>query len=220
MKSLMIRRRLFLLPLLLPAGFAARAASQQLVAPPPQAAYESATIPAPVGVQNAGGYPAATVGDRYAVPATFETSLAPRYPAVPAVQTSAASGHVHLVTAEIPSAAENIPQPPAAGPAIPLTPTSVFRLEELVGIATTYNPILQREQARIDDAKGERVQAGLYENPTMFTNNPQIWAGQSSFVNFGFKQNVIVKGKRQIDRAAADQLVRAARPPLRWSGPS
>lgn len=89
-------------------------------------------------------------------------------------------------------------------------PTGSFRLDELVGMAITHNPILRRAMAEIEEAKGERVQAGLYPNPAMETNNPEVFAGQTSFVNFGFQQFIVVKGKLRLEKAAADQLVRAS----------
>jgi Outer membrane protein len=87
-------------------------------------------------------------------------------------------------------------------------PAGKFSLRELSDIALQTNPILERALSDIESAKGERVQAALYPNPRFETNNPEIWSGQNSFVNFGFQQDIVVKGKIRADKAAADQLVR------------
>lgn len=87
-------------------------------------------------------------------------------------------------------------------------PSGKFSLRQLSDIALQINPILDRALSDIEAAKGERVQAALYPNPRMETNNPEIFAGQSSSVNFGFQQDIVVKGKIRADKAAADQLVR------------
>jgi cobalt-zinc-cadmium efflux system outer membrane protein len=83
-----------------------------------------------------------------------------------------------------------------------------FTLRELSDIALQVNPILERSLSDIEAAKGERVQASLYPNPAFETNNPEIFAGQNSSVNFGFQQDIVVKGKMRAAKAAADQLVR------------
>jgi cobalt-zinc-cadmium efflux system outer membrane protein len=108
-------------------------------------------------------------------------------------------------TPPAPQAQTPSPQPPAV-PSVEVP--GRFDLTQLVGLATSYNPILRREEAVIEAAKGERVQAGLYPNPAMETNNPEVFAGQNSFVNFGFAQTIVVKGKLRMEKAAADQLVR------------
>jgi cobalt-zinc-cadmium efflux system outer membrane protein len=105
-----------------------------------------------------------------------------------------------------PEEAEVVMNPPAE-PSAPSEPGK-FSLRQLTEIALQANPILERSLSDIDAAKGERVQAGLYKNPTFETNNPEIFAGQQSSVNFGFQQDIIVKGKMRMEKAAADQLVR------------
>ena len=90
----------------------------------------------------------------------------------------------------------------------PRNPSGRFSLRELSDIALQVNPILDRALSDIEAAKGERVQASLYPNPAFETNNPEIFAGQNSSVNFGFQQDIVVKGKMRAAKAAADQLVR------------
>jgi cobalt-zinc-cadmium efflux system outer membrane protein len=83
-------------------------------------------------------------------------------------------------------------------------------LEQLTAITEDNNPKIQGALAEIDSNKGGRIQAGLLPNPRMETNNPEIWSGQDSQVNFGFQQDWITKGKLRLDKAAADQKVRVA----------
>lgn len=114
---------------------------------------------------------------------------------------------------------EEMPPPQPVGPPMPppeVVPVPVpqrsqsyFTLDQLTQIAERQNPILERSDAEIEMAMGERVQAALYPNPRFETNNPEIWAGQNSFVNFGFQQDLVTKGKIRLDKAAADQLVRS-----------
>ncbi|MCE9603326.1 MAG: TolC family protein [Planctomycetia bacterium] len=182
-----------------PALFAPPAPPFESVAPAADHAVQQA-VHNPAGYPGA-GYQRATVGDRYADTVGYQYGR-PTGDVVPAVA---------LVNARREAPAEAVPlsqAPSFGGPAVPILPPTTFRLDDLVGIAIEQNPILRREQARIDGAKGDRVQAGLYENPIMFTNNPEIWAGQSTFVNFGFKQKIAVKGKMRLEKAAADQAVR------------
>lgn len=106
------------------------------------------------------------------------------------------------VPARVPAAREAAPAPAAPDQTLPIS------LQQLVVYAESTNPILLKAQSEIEAAKGERVQAGLYPNPRMETNNPEIWSGQESYVNFGFQQDIVVKGKLRMEKAAADQLVR------------
>jgi outer membrane protein TolC len=100
-----------------------------------------------------------------------------------------------------------LPAPrPAAGPAVP----GVHDLNSLTTIVHRRHPALVRAHAEIAVAKGARVQAGLYPNPSFETNNPEYWAGRVGQVNFGFQQDVITKGKMRLEKAAADQSVRKA----------
>ncbi len=83
-----------------------------------------------------------------------------------------------------------------------------FTLSQAVSLAMQYNPIMQRSVARIDSAQGDALQAGLYPNPRFDTNNPQVFAGKSTSLNYGFIQELPVKGKLRLDKAAANQVVR------------
>lgn len=97
---------------------------------------------------------------------------------------------------------------------LPLDPESdsshsvrTWTLAELQAIADTIHPMLQRDRARIDSARGGALQAGLYPNPRFDTNNPQVFNGQNSLFNAGIQQEFVVKGKKRLDRAAAVKVV-------------
>jgi cobalt-zinc-cadmium efflux system outer membrane protein len=84
-----------------------------------------------------------------------------------------------------------------------------FTLRELSNLALQANPILERSLSEIEAAKGQRIQAGLYPNPTFDTNTPELFGGQNSAVNVAFLQEINVKGKLRLEKAAADQAVRS-----------
>jgi cobalt-zinc-cadmium efflux system outer membrane protein len=201
-------RRLRSIPIFLTLAIApATTLPQRLAAQPPE------LLPAPAAMPGTGNpflregeRARGQVDGRYAVPVAYEayTTSATVVPAVPIERENAVEPG-----STMPPAPQPIAQPVAEISALTPLPTGgKFGLDRLVELATTSNPILDRERARVEAAKGGRVQAGLYENPIMFTNNPEVFSGQFSFVNVGFKQNVVVKGKKRLDRAAADQGVR------------
>ena len=82
-----------------------------------------------------------------------------------------------------------------------------WTLPELEAIANTSHPLLQRDLSRIDSARGDALQAGLYPNPRFDTNNPQVFAGQNSTFNAGVQQEFVVMGKKRLDRAAGVKVV-------------
>jgi cobalt-zinc-cadmium efflux system outer membrane protein len=106
--------------------------------------------------------------------------------------------------------------PPTGAEELPAVPPGyeirrverVFNLRSLSDLAMVQHPILQRAGAEIESAKGDRVQAALYPNPRFETNNPAVFAGRTSQMNFGFQQDMVTKGKIRLEKAAADQQVR------------
>jgi cobalt-zinc-cadmium efflux system outer membrane protein len=105
----------------------------------------------------------------------------------------------------------------AADEAAPLPPAAVIQaqggqydLQQLTDLAAQNNPLLRRDLARIESARGLAVQAGLYPNPRFDTGNPQQLAGVSSVYNGGFIQPIVTKGKLKLDTQAALQAVRQA----------
>ena len=82
-----------------------------------------------------------------------------------------------------------------------------YTLEELTSLADEFNPILTRDQAQIDFARGQALQASLYPNPVFDPLNPQVFAGRNSQFAAGATQQIVVKGKKQLDTAAAQKVV-------------
>jgi cobalt-zinc-cadmium efflux system outer membrane protein len=96
-------------------------------------------------------------------------------------------------------------EPDADANADPAAPAEQkMTLEYLTRLVLESHPLLQRDQARITSAAGQALQAGLYPNPTFDTNNPQVFNGPlGTALNVGFQQELVVKGKLRLDRAAA-----------------
>jgi outer membrane protein, heavy metal efflux system len=124
-----------------------------------------------------------------------------------------------------PAAALTLPAPaaapPAATPALPAlaavapiatatAPDRPLSLAELEQLAQATNPILIRDRARVESARGQALQASLYPNPQFSSNNPETFAGRNSAFNVGIAQEVVVMGKRRLDTAAAEEAVRQA----------
>jgi cobalt-zinc-cadmium efflux system outer membrane protein len=80
-------------------------------------------------------------------------------------------------------------------------------LEEL---ADRVNPMLRRDQAAVESARGLAVQAALLPNPQWNTNNPWVINGRGTLLNAGFQQEIPVMGKKRLDKAAADEATRQA----------
>jgi cobalt-zinc-cadmium efflux system outer membrane protein len=85
---------------------------------------------------------------------------------------------------------------------------NVWALPQVELTSLQFNPIVRRSVARIVSAEGDAQQSSLYPNPRWDTNNPNVFAGHQSSYNAGFMQAIVVKGKKRLDRAAADQTVR------------
>lgn len=86
--------------------------------------------------------------------------------------------------------------------------TEPLTLQRLEDLADSYNPILPRDRAQIDAARGTATQAGMWKNPRFDTNNPQVFNGRTTLLNVGFQQEVPVMGKTRLDQAAANEVVR------------
>jgi outer membrane protein, heavy metal efflux system len=112
--------------------------------------------------------------------------------------------------------------PPLAPPPSPPIPPNMARLsnrptigdwslDQLTTLALQNNPVMRRARARIEAAAGIAQQAGIWSNPRWDTNNPQILGvGRLNQYNAGFQMEIPVKGKKRLDRSAAEQLVREA----------
>jgi len=101
-----------------------------------------------------------------------------------------------------------VAKPSDAAPAVdPLPEPTLADLEDLTD---RVNPILRRDRAQIEAARGNAVQAGLFPNPHFDTNNPQVINGRQSLLNAGFQQEIPVMGKKKLDESAANEGTRQA----------
>ncbi|HEY1603912.1 MAG TPA: TolC family protein [Pirellulales bacterium] len=108
---------------------------------------------------------------------------------------------------------EVVPRPVQSGQGVSIAAPegASLTLDQASELAVRNNPILVRARAQIDSKMGIAIQAGIPPNPRYDTNNPQVFAGGQSQYNAGFCQEVPVKGKLRLDRAAAMQDVEQAR---------
>lgn len=113
-----------------------------------------------------------------------------------------------------PLAAQERPPVPPAPPAegafepIPNDAQAGYSLDQLVQLAEENNPLLRRDLARIDSARGAAVQAGLYPNPRIDSTNPNQFNGSATQVSTGYLQTIVTGGKLGLDRAAALEVAR------------
>ena len=93
---------------------------------------------------------------------------------------------------------------------IPPAPAAVpLKLEDCVALAMTSHPRLIEARARIDEAHGLAIQAGLYPNPRLDGGSPQVLGGRAASVyNEGVTQEIVVAGKLKLNRAAAVEATR------------
>jgi outer membrane protein, heavy metal efflux system len=126
--------------------------------------------------------------------------------ATPTTAPAASPLFAELASAQAPVA----PAPLATPPATPVGTADRLDLDRLEQLAQTHNPILQRDLARVEAARGQVIQAGLYPNPRFEPPNPQVLNGRSTLLNVGIQQEIVTKGKLSLDTAAADEAVRQA----------
>lgn len=93
----------------------------------------------------------------------------------------------------------------------PATETMVApaELAEFIGIAEGTNPSLTSASAAIAAAQGIALQQGLYPNPRLDVFSPQL-AGSESQYSAQIAQEIVVKGKLRLQRAAAMREVSQA----------
>src|SRR5580704_58043 len=85
-----------------------------------------------------------------------------------------------------------------------------FTLDRATGLALANSPLLRQSRARIDQAQGLALQAGLYPNPQENSGNPNQLGGNNSFYSVGVQQEIPRAGKLQLNRSAAQEAVRQA----------
>ena len=109
-------------------------------------------------------------------------------------------------TLPMPTRAEPIPAPPP----VPNSPGSLRTLVEFEQLAMNYHPLLRVARARIGEAQGQAIQAGLLPNPQQNSGNPVQLGGRNSTYSAGLLQEVPTAGKLRLDVAAARQAIRQA----------
>lgn len=100
--------------------------------------------------------------------------------------------------------------------AVPPSPDEVslskMTLEQCVTLALGNHPRLSEYDARIAEAQGNAVQAGLYPNPRIDSGNPQtIGNNKTGIYTIGLTQEVIRGGKLKLQQAAATEAAHQAR---------
>jgi len=93
---------------------------------------------------------------------------------------------------------------------VPEAGMQIYTLEEFISIAESTNPRLADAAAGISSADGDALQAGLYPNPRLDVFSPQL-AGSESQYSAQIAQEIVVKGKLQLQRDAALRGVQQAR---------
>ena len=102
------------------------------------------------------------------------------------------------------SAEDADPIPPSPVQQAPAEVKSTINLDECVALALASHPRLSEFTARIAEAHGSAVQAGLYPNPRVDSGNPQvIGPTRTGVYSIGLTQEVVRGGKLKLDRAAA-----------------
>lgn len=116
--------------------------------------------------------------------------------------------------AETADAVPPAPDQHAAGEQIPAAEPYVgpkLDLDQCVSLALLTHPRLIESDARISEARGEAVQAGLYPNPRVDSGNPQTIGGsRTGIYTIGLTQEVVRGGKLQLSQAAAQEGARQA----------
>jgi cobalt-zinc-cadmium efflux system outer membrane protein len=94
----------------------------------------------------------------------------------------------------------------AAPQALPGT----FTLDRVTGLTLANSPVLRQAQARVQQAQGLAIQAGLYPNPQQNSGNPNQLGGNNSLYSAGITQEVVRANKIGLNQGAAEQAVRQA----------
>lgn len=90
--------------------------------------------------------------------------------------------------------------------------TGPLNLDDLLALTRSHNPNLAAAAARVGEAQGRLIQAGLYPNPTVGYSGNQINDGPGTAGQQGgyVTQEFVTAGKRDIARVAARYDVTAA----------
>jgi cobalt-zinc-cadmium efflux system outer membrane protein len=91
-------------------------------------------------------------------------------------------------------------------------PVHAASIQELLDTAARHHPELLKARARVDEARGQMVQAGLYPNPLVGVNSDNLGDNRNGWGEPGviISQEFVTANKLAISRAAAAEGVRAA----------
>ncbi len=109
--------------------------------------------------------------------------------------------------AEITAPATGTPLPAATGPMIIEELPGGMQLDDLIKMSLERSPNIREALTAAEAARAKAYQAGLYPNPQASTSSPQL-AGNQSQYNVFFNQEIVVKGKLNLDQAAAYRYAR------------
>lgn len=141
---------------------------------------------------------------------------APLDPQAPVGQSGTAAGY---------SAIARLPSINQSPPTLALQPTPEpiprgqenqepgITLDEISQVALAQSPRIREAETQAAAARGHALQAGLYPNPTLGQGSPQM-AGNQSQYNAFVMQDVVTKGKIQLNAAAAQRAAEEAE--LAW----
>lgn len=105
--------------------------------------------------------------------------------------------------------AEQEPTDLPSGPLPPGEPT--LALSDLEELALTSNPTLRHANAHVQAARGRRLQAGLYPNPTVGYHAVNVGARGTAGRQAGFiQQRFVTGGKLELDERVAGHGIRNA----------
>src|SRR5437899_2358521 len=99
-----------------------------------------------------------------------------------------------LAACALASGPEPLPPPPPLG-------ESALTLDRAVNLALSNSPVLAQARAKIDQAQGLAIQAGLYPNPQENSGNPLQFGGANSVYSIGIQQEIVRAGKIPLNRA-------------------
>ncbi len=106
---------------------------------------------------------------------------------------------------DIPPPAQTTP----ANDAPPTDTTPALTLDDFHNLALQNSPIIQHSTARVEAARGQHLQAGLYPNPTIGYHGMNIGSRGTAGRQAGFvQQRFVTGGKLQLDREIASTEVR------------
>jgi cobalt-zinc-cadmium efflux system outer membrane protein len=128
---------------------------------------------------------------------------------------------------DVARASQDAPLPPAIGPTALPTPASQpefvpippretraaggVTLAELEEMAESCNPTLAQAAARVQAARGQHLQVGLYPNPVIAYQGSEIGQEGRAGQQGGFiSQEIVTAGKLRLNRAVASQEIQQA----------